>query len=720
MSPAAAGLRDRLAAIGDAVQTETHACGSLRDVLTRTASALFTHEELPRYLQVQLARDQSGIPSWQNLTGERMTRLGLPHFPGGVRVDDCGTVIPTLVPVTIDYAVLVDGRQVCGSAESDSGVVQVTFEDGIHRTTMSPTGLSVVRSAFTHTLMDIPFAGVSFALENTSAQFHTVTLVLLIKPFDEDGLTSINRFSLDGSNILNLNGTAVAFARERPSRTMVRVYDADTAAMIPAPSEGEVVAPTGLMQVRLEFEHQLEADGTTDIAFFFFADPARRPRREDLTLLLGQHMSILEQERRLVVTQGQHLQWRTGLERLNRFADHQLLHLPSLQTEALSAVATGPDPIALPALVQGFDRIGDIETASSLLRTYADLLPAEPVPSSDCLLAYASLAVTLGWHLRVTRQVALRRQLLPVIDKFVTWLSAGAVTLRPVALRLLGPLRRGGPLLYQLLAKAIESYQGMLPEREQSRIRLCEDLQLKILRKADGGGSIGDVRARPPGLANIDLVVAYTLFGAHGTEDSILQDILQWIDVNSQQDGVIENPYAGALGDMQLSLVCEKALLLRQDSLGLTWLVRSLNVLNEADALPDFVDLRSRKAKCGSRHSAVATACAIELLTSLIVVERGSYLSIFPIAVPALFEGTGVEVQGLLSTFGELSVQLSRQDDKARFSLQSDFLRGVSAIEINMPWDIKELVARKGIVKYVSGGTIVMEPADTIEVEAVV
>ena len=34
--------------------------------------------------------------------------------------------------------------------------------------------------------------------------------------------------------------------------------------------------------------------------------------------------------------------------------------------------------------------------------------------------------------------------------------------------------------------------------------------------------------------------------------------------------------------------------------------------------------------------------------------------------------------------------------------------------------ELQELVARKGAVKYVTGGTIVMEPADLIEGEAIV
>jgi hypothetical protein len=115
----------------------------------------------------------------------------------------------------------------------------------------------------------------------------------------------------------------------------------------------------------------------------------------------------------------------------------------------------------------------------------------------------------------------------------------------------------------------------------------------------------------------------------------------------------------------------------------------------------------------------VATALALELLTSLIFVERGTYLSIVPVPAPELFAGDGIDVHGLQSTFGELSVRMQRQGDKVRFSVRSDFLRGVSAIELNFPWDLKELVARKGTVKYVTGGTIVMEPADVIEGEAV-
>jgi hypothetical protein len=62
---------------------------------------------------------------------------------------------------------------------------------------------------------------------------------------------------------------------------------------------------------------------------------------------------------------------------------------------------------------------------------------------------------------------------------------------------------------------------------------------------------------------------------------------------------------------------------------------------------------------------------------------------------------------------------MQRLGDKVRFSMRSDFLRGVSAIELNFPWELKELVARKGTVKYVTGGTIVMEPADLIEGEAI-
>ena len=68
LSQSAGDVLDRLEAIGDEGQIRTESEAYLRTVLTKTASALFKPEELPRYLQVQLAGKAASIPSWNNLT----------------------------------------------------------------------------------------------------------------------------------------------------------------------------------------------------------------------------------------------------------------------------------------------------------------------------------------------------------------------------------------------------------------------------------------------------------------------------------------------------------------------------------------------------------------------------------------------------------------------------------------------------------------------------
>jgi hypothetical protein len=717
LSPSAGSVLDRLQVIGGSAQVRGRSEAYLRTVLTQTASGLFEPGELPRFLQVQLFGDTGRVPSWANVTGERFTHLGLAHHPGGIHADDCGTLVLTLVPATIDYAVQVEGREVCSSAAYDPATTTATFEEGVHHTVMTAPDLTVTRSAFSHSLMDLHFVQVSFQLRNTSDQFHAVTLVLLVKPFDEEGLTSLERFSLSRDNVLMLNGQRVAFARERPSKTAVRVYDVRTGAMIEANASEEIISPAGLMQVRLSFEHQLEPAGDTEITFFFFVDLDHAYKAEDLSLLLGQSAGILEQEHRLVVSEEQHVGYRTGDERLNRFAANQIVHAAALESSAVQVFDDGVDPVALPALVQAYDRVGEMDTASSLLRSYAAGLPAGPVLSPDGLFAYGSLAVSLGWHLKVARQVQLRRQLFPVVDQFITWLSQAQSTVEPVAISLLGPLRRSGPALHLVLGKAIESYQGMLSERDDVRLRLCDDLQLRLFKQADAAGGSG--ASRRPAFADMASIAAYALFGAHGTEDSVLTRSTDWITEHWLKGGLIENPCLASLGDVRLSLLFAKALVMQRQAGVYGLLQQGFEQLGASDALPDYVDLRSRRSLAGPRHSVVATALAVELLTSLIFVERGTYLSIVPVPAPELFAGDGIDVHGLQSTFGELSVRMQRQGNKVRFSVRSDFLRGVSAIELNFPWDLKELVARKGTVKYVTGGTIVMEPADVIEGEAV-
>jgi hypothetical protein len=717
LSETAGNVLERLRALGGNAEIRGRSEAYLRTVLTQTASALFEPVELPRFLQVQLFGASGRIPSWANLTGERMTRLGLPHHPGGVCADECGTLMTTLVPAMIDYAVQVEGREVCSSAAYDPATTTATFEDGVHRTVMTAPELTVTRSVFSHSLMDLPFVQVTFRLRNTSDQFHAVTLVLLVKPFDEEGLVSLERFNLSRDNLLVFNGQRVAFARERPSKTAVRVYDPHAGAMVEANASEEVVSPTGLMQIRLSFEHQLEPAGDTEVTFFFFVDRDQAYKADDLSLLLGQSAGILEQEHRLVVFREQHIGYRTGDERLNRFAGNQLMHIASLESSAVSAFSGETDPVALPALVQAYDRVGEMDTASSILRSYADRLPSGPALSPDDLFAYGSLTISLGWHLKVARQVQLRRQLFPVVDQFITWLGQAQSTVDPVAVSLLGPLRRSGPALHLVLGKAIESYQGMLSDKDDMRLRLCDALQLRLFKQADAAG--GRVAAGSPTFADMAPIAAYALFGAHGTEDSVLAASTDWIAEHSIRGGLIENPYAGSLGDVRLSLLFGKSLIMRRQAGVYSILQQGLEQLGVSDALPEYIDLLSRRSLAGSRHSPVATAMALELLTSLIFVERGTYLSIVPVPVPELFAGDGIDVRGLQSTFGELSVRMQRQADKVSFSVHSDFLRGVSAIELNFPWDLRELVARKGAVKYVTGGTIVMEPADVIEGEAI-
>lgn len=717
LSQAAGDILDRLQVIAGTGQVPAESEANLRIMLTQAASALFKPEELPRYLQVQLSGEAGSIPSWSNLTGERLTHLGLPRHPEGVRVDECGTLILTLVPVTIDYIAQVEGREVCSSAACDPRATTASFEDGIHRIVMTAPELTVTRSAFPHGLMDLPFVQVTFRLHNTSDQFHAVTLVLLVKPFDEGGITSLERFSFSRENVIMLNGQRVAFARERPSRTKAAVYDLRTGSMVEADAAGEVISPTGLMQLRLAFDHQLEPGGDTEVTFFFFVDRNRAFKNEELTLLLGQSPGILEQEHRLLVTQEKHVGFHTGDDRLNRFAANQLLHLSSLEAVAASAFEGGVDAVALPALVEAYDRVGEIDTAAGLLRSYADQLPPGPVLSADTVFAYASLVIALGWHLKTARQVQLRRQLFPVVEQFITWLSQSQMVVEPVAISLLGPLRRSGPVLALVLGKAIESYQGMLSEKDDLRLRLCDDLQLRLLKQADAAGN--RVGTGKPSFADMAPIAAYALFGAHGTEDTVLTGSMNWIAEHWLRDGFVANPCLASLGDIRLSLLFAKAMIVRRETGEHGLMQEGLEQLGVSDALPDYVDLHTRRALAGPRHSVVATALALELVTSLIFVERGTYLSIIPVPMPELFAGDGIDVHGLQSTFGELSVRMQRLGDKVRFSMRSDFLRGVSAIELNFPWELKELVARKGTVKYVTGGTIVMEPADLIEGEAI-
>jgi hypothetical protein len=255
----------------------------------------------------------------------------------------------------------------------------------------------------------------------------------------------------------------------------------------------------------------------------------------------------------------------------------------------------------------------------------------------------------------------------------------------------------------------------MLSDKETARLALCDSLQLRLLQQS--GAS---VRASAgPSFAEIAPVGVYALFGAHGIEDVSLTDVMDRIGAQWSHEGLLVNPFVGNLGDVRLSLLYAMAMVLRRDAAVMPMMRDGVEHLGVANALPDYVDLRTRKALAGSRHSAVATALAVELLTSLIFVERGTYLSIAPVPVPELFAGDGIDAHGLQSAFGELSVRLQRNGDKVQFSMHSDFLRGVSAIELNFPWELRELVARKGTVKYVTGGTIVMEPADLIEGEAV-
>lgn len=727
LGKSAGQILDRLQMIGGARQVRTGSEECLRNALTQTASALFSREELPRYLQMQLFGDGGGVPSWENLTGERMTHLGLPQHRAGVEAGDCGTLIPTLVPVTIDYAAQVEGREVCSSAGYDPTVTTVSFEDGIHRVVMTAPDLTVTRSAFSHSLMNLPFVQVTFRLRNTSEMFHSVALVLFVKPFDETGVTDIERFSFQRDNVVVLNGQRVAFARERPNRLSVTVYDPATGSMVPADSSTEVTAPSGLMQLRLVFDRQIEPGGEAEVTFFFFVDRDHVPTREELTLLLGQSARILEQEHRLVLTQEQRAGYRTGDEQLNQFAADQLLHLSSLEAVASSMFETGVDAVALPALVQAYDRVGSIETSSGLLRSYAAQLPPLSNLQADAVLAYASFIIALEWHLRVTRQVQVRRQLLRVADQFIGWLSQQQkMPLEPFAVDLLGPLRRSGAIPQLVLGKAVESYQNMLSDKETAALAMCDSLQLRLLQQTGGSGStrpehvfpMGGVAAGPT-FAEIAPVAAYALFGAHGIEDVSLTDLMGRIGAQWLREGLIVNPFVGSLGDIRLSLLYARAMVLRRDEAVMPMMQGGVEHLGVTNALSDYVDLRTRKALAGPRHSAVATALAVELLTSLIFVERGTYLSIVPVPLPELFAGEGIDAHGLQSMFGELSVRLQRSGDKVQFSMHSDFLRGVSAIELNFPWELRELVARKGTVKYVTGGTIVMEPADLIEGEAV-
>ena len=94
--------------------------------------------------------------------------------------------------------------------------------------------------------------------------------------------------------------------------------------------------------------------------------------------LLAQSAGILEQEHRLVVTQPAQVGYQTGDARLNRFAANQLLHLGALQSEAARCLQGAGGATSLMALVQAYDRVGEVETASGLLRSYAALVPARP------------------------------------------------------------------------------------------------------------------------------------------------------------------------------------------------------------------------------------------------------------------------------------------------------------------------------------------------------
>ncbi|HPS70105.1 MAG TPA: hypothetical protein PLO19_05145 [Candidatus Cryosericum sp.] len=709
---------ERLRSIADPDEARTAAQAVLRESLTRTASELFTPEELPRYLQLQLAGPPEGIASWKDLTGERLTQLGVAHHSDGVRADDSGMLAPTMVPVTIDYAVLVEGREVCSSAGYDPGTTASAFEGGVHRVSMTAPDVTVTRIAFPHTLMELPFIDVTFRLHNTSDQFHAVTLLLLVKPFDEDGIGHLERFALTSDNLIVLNRQTVAFACERPTSLAASVYDPRSGRMVAADVTGEVVSQAGLMQVRFGFDHQLEPGGDAEVTFFFYVDRTARHTHEELTLLLAQSAGILEQEHRLVVTQPAQVGYQTGDARLNRFAANQLLHLGALQSEAARCLQGAGGATSLMALVQAYDRTGEAETASGLLRSYAAQVPVRPQLSGEGMLRGAGFAIALGWHLSATRQLQLRRQLFPVVDQFIAALAQSSMQSGPVALSLVGSLRRSGPALYLMLGKAIESYQGMLSDKDEARLRLCDELQLRLLKQADAA-SVGTGHAVPD-FSDMAAVAVHALFGAHGMEEAVLTGVLGWAAGGGVREGLVVNPYQASLGDVRLSLLLDKALILHGDNRGVALLHGLLDQLGPSGALPDYIDQKSGRGLAGPRHSAVATALALELLTSLIFVERGSYLSIIPVPVAELFAGDGINVHGLQSTFGELSVRMQRTGDKVTFSMHSDFLRGVGAIELNFPWELRELVARKGAVKYVTGGTIVMEPADLIEGEAIV
>src|SRR5450756_897557 len=166
-------------------------------------------------------------------------------------------------------------------------------------------------------------------------------------------------------------------------------------------------------------------------------------------------------------------------------------------------------------------------------------------------------------------------------------------------------------VLHLVLGKAIESYQSMLSEKDDVRLRLCDDLQLRLLKQADAA----DMNVGPgkPTFADIAPVAAYALFGAHGTEDAVLTGTMSWIAEHWLRDGFVVNPSLASLGDIRLSLLYAKALVLRRESGAYGLMQEGLEQLGVSDALPDYIDLHTRRALAGPRHSAVATALALEL-----------------------------------------------------------------------------------------------------------
>lgn len=682
-----------------------------------------------------------------NMTHRNWTGIGLCGFPAEAIVDPRGLLTPWPFSPSVDVWVLRGGELTC---PSEKGVVRQGLIDDVPlvRTSFDASGLDCAVTHFVAPLDTIPVALCLARLDNPSSEPASASLVVSVRPANPETLCAINELSYDPrSRTFTADGDVLAYLPAEPDHVLVSDYGHGDVAMQLRDTLRErlpegttrVSEPFGLATGAAVYDLDLPAGGSASICF---ACPLSEGIHPPFERMLPRQEPVTMVEKAL---DGQVASWKGLAGDGMRISVPDDVYQRAFDVNKAYLLLLFDGHTITPGvstyhmmwfrdaayLVPALERIGRLDMAADVLRSYPDRLTPEGFFHSHAgeWDSNGQAIWTLVHHYRMTGDADFLKGVYPAIMKGARWIDEMRRTDLPAVDPGRGLLPPGvsaehfgtadvfywddfwavGGLRAAALAARDLGFNRDAAYLEKVADEMWESLEASwaSVEKRLGRKVMPIAPGRDIDSASVGCLAAVYPLGLMSPDEEIMANtVSELVEKCFYRDALYHAVMHCGL-NAYLSLHLAQCRMRSRDPYALTVFESLMSMASPTMTFPEAINPLTGGGAYGDGHHGWAVADILHFTRNVMLVEEGDRLRLLPLPKKEwLAPGNHISVENAPTLFGEVSYSVECREEAVEFTLEAGWRVEPSALELSVPLPVTAAEIDSNPVEAGEGGII--------------